>query len=269
MALIKCPECGKEISDKAPACIHCGYPLENIQTKESRLPTAAPSQPRFDLHVKGTGKPEETKSTSLGFSIVSNEGNTVGLQCEKCRRISDYLKGVVLSDVSEKEAITNTTICCPGCGNTMRKGQKIKFKQVIQVASKSEGYQVSRKQDDASGSGCLIWLILVGILVAIGMFLVTDGFSDFALWWLVFPLTFAALILVGLIYSFVTSDPKEVKESWDKEKYNDYKFTCPMCGSKKVKKIGTVNRAASVAAVGLASSKIGKQYECDDCKHKW
>lgn len=28
MALIKCPECGKEISDKAPACIHCGYPLE-------------------------------------------------------------------------------------------------------------------------------------------------------------------------------------------------------------------------------------------------
>lgn len=27
MALIKCPECGKEISDKALACIHCGYPL--------------------------------------------------------------------------------------------------------------------------------------------------------------------------------------------------------------------------------------------------
>ncbi len=27
MALIKCPECGKEISDQAPACIHCGYPL--------------------------------------------------------------------------------------------------------------------------------------------------------------------------------------------------------------------------------------------------
>lgn len=27
MALIKCPECGKEISDKANACIHCGYPL--------------------------------------------------------------------------------------------------------------------------------------------------------------------------------------------------------------------------------------------------
>ena len=27
MALIKCPECGKKVSDKANACIHCGYPL--------------------------------------------------------------------------------------------------------------------------------------------------------------------------------------------------------------------------------------------------
>ena len=29
MALIKCPECGKEISDKSDKCIHCGYPIMN------------------------------------------------------------------------------------------------------------------------------------------------------------------------------------------------------------------------------------------------
>ena len=27
MALIKCPECGKEVSDKALTCVHCGCPL--------------------------------------------------------------------------------------------------------------------------------------------------------------------------------------------------------------------------------------------------
>lgn len=32
MALIKCPECGKEISDKAQTCIHCGYPLSEAIT---------------------------------------------------------------------------------------------------------------------------------------------------------------------------------------------------------------------------------------------
>lgn len=31
MALIVCPECGKEISDKSEACIHCGYPLINTK----------------------------------------------------------------------------------------------------------------------------------------------------------------------------------------------------------------------------------------------
>jgi ribosomal protein L37E len=29
MALIKCPECGKEVSDKANNCLNCGYPLNN------------------------------------------------------------------------------------------------------------------------------------------------------------------------------------------------------------------------------------------------
>lgn len=32
MALINCPECGREISDKAPACPHCGVPLTTAVT---------------------------------------------------------------------------------------------------------------------------------------------------------------------------------------------------------------------------------------------
>ena len=32
VALIKCPECGKEVSDKANTCIHCGYPLSIVSS---------------------------------------------------------------------------------------------------------------------------------------------------------------------------------------------------------------------------------------------
>ena len=32
MALIICPECGKEISDQSKQCIHCGYPISEIVT---------------------------------------------------------------------------------------------------------------------------------------------------------------------------------------------------------------------------------------------
>lgn len=32
MALIKCPECSKEISDRATSCPHCGCPLDITST---------------------------------------------------------------------------------------------------------------------------------------------------------------------------------------------------------------------------------------------
>ena len=35
MALIKCPECGREVSDKAKKCPQCGYPIEKVFARES------------------------------------------------------------------------------------------------------------------------------------------------------------------------------------------------------------------------------------------
>lgn len=37
MALIKCPECGQEISDMAPACIHCGCPIQQVHVSGQRF----------------------------------------------------------------------------------------------------------------------------------------------------------------------------------------------------------------------------------------
>lgn len=37
MALIKCPDCGNEVSDKAKACIHCGYPIEDMQPQKVEM----------------------------------------------------------------------------------------------------------------------------------------------------------------------------------------------------------------------------------------
>lgn len=44
---------------------------------------------------------------------------------------------------------------------------------------------------------------------------------------------------------------------------------CPVCKSRNTQRISTASRVVSVSALGLASSKIGKQYECKNCKHKW
>ena len=34
VALVKCPECGREISDRADECIKCGYPLKEMKHKK-------------------------------------------------------------------------------------------------------------------------------------------------------------------------------------------------------------------------------------------
>lgn len=48
MALIKCPECGKEISDKASSCPSCGYPINNIKVETE--------QDRVNIRGKNKGK---------------------------------------------------------------------------------------------------------------------------------------------------------------------------------------------------------------------
>lgn len=44
---------------------------------------------------------------------------------------------------------------------------------------------------------------------------------------------------------------------------------CPTCGSTNVKCITTLNRAISIGIFGILSGKIGKNYECLNCKARW
>lgn len=64
-----------------------------------------------------------------------------------------------------------------------------------------------------------------------------------------------------------TREYKEAKE--EMERLSRLPF-CPVCGKKEaVERISTMNRTASVLIFGLASSKIGKQYVCRRCNHKF
>lgn len=41
MALVKCPECGKEVSNSAAVCPNCGYGIKKYydEKKRKRIPT--------------------------------------------------------------------------------------------------------------------------------------------------------------------------------------------------------------------------------------
>ena len=51
MALIKCPECGKDISDRAPSCIHCGCPISFAAPQNGKIIIKAQTNPiDFTVH---------------------------------------------------------------------------------------------------------------------------------------------------------------------------------------------------------------------------
>ena len=73
MALIKCPECGKEISDKSSACIHCGYPITETAEKKNTVSSITSSN-------DGQKQSEAEKYILLGDDLRIAEKYTDALE---------------------------------------------------------------------------------------------------------------------------------------------------------------------------------------------
>lgn len=85
MALINCPECGKEISDKSIACINCGYPLdiylhrkqENKAKEESTLEKAeenlSADENNFSEYTRNNGSKDTPLDKRESGKILLNK----------------------------------------------------------------------------------------------------------------------------------------------------------------------------------------------------
>lgn len=129
--------------------------------------------------------------------------------------------------------------------------------------------------DNAAGVGCIFFLV-TAVFFAVGLLL---GLASNYAAALVFD-SIAVIALVGgvvsMFVSSATQTPEEKERSKaqteamrNREKYNGLKYTCPMCGSHKIKNIGTAKKLGGVMTAGLASRNIGKNYQCDDCNYRW
>lgn len=110
MALIKCPECGKEVSDKAPACIHCGYPM----------------------HLKEQEEAEQRPKESSGRSILDRKklvlkqvnSVTVDIACGFCGEKMKFGKRV-FQEINETSVIPKVTLSCTRCTTQAPAGEPI------------------------------------------------------------------------------------------------------------------------------------------------
>lgn len=81
MALTHCPECGREVSDLAAACVHCGYPLRaaNLPARYAIIlddPGSDPGKTASILHDRLTLTQEEAQTLTMETPAVAVQGLT-------------------------------------------------------------------------------------------------------------------------------------------------------------------------------------------------
>lgn len=76
MALIVCPECGKNISDKASACPHCGLPAEFFVKKSTTVDTKGGSS---NSNTGLPNMPKDVNLQNLGNILVTFDKDYVAL----------------------------------------------------------------------------------------------------------------------------------------------------------------------------------------------
>lgn len=173
MALINCPECGKEISDKALACPNCGNPINQQNQPEEYL--CCPKCGSRELHAEHKG--------FSGGKALAGVIATGGI-------------GLLAGTIGSRD----TQITCLKCGNTFKAGEarvvktgedaaneEAKIKEIAQsqgILQAIKWYKDTHKCSlsvakdtvesivgtSSSGNGCSI-IILIGIGLSFGAFL--------------------------------------------------------------------------------------------------
>lgn len=68
MALVRCPDCSKEISDQAASCIHCGRPMASALSNSERKP--------------GSGEPTHTSPRIEKGALITSAASSSGISAK-------------------------------------------------------------------------------------------------------------------------------------------------------------------------------------------
>lgn len=192
-----------------------------------------------------------------------------------------------------KQNISDTALACPQCGFAVREYTEIRQREQtkgLQFEARKQKAAIEYIKQEISKCNKLM---CIAAFTGAGSFLLAlfnKGVNSvvmpcFIVFWSMVVSIFM-LSIVGIKrhndMTLIENDFHEFEHQIQKRNRANTKYQlaikaamnalphkCPVCGSADINRISENSRAFSVAVFGLASSKIGKQYECKSCKHKW
>lgn len=120
MALIKCLECGKEISDKATACIHCGFPLSPQTQNTPQTFKNNITSPQINIKAP--------------MKMFSKNNSNVNIECCNCEKVYSFNEKY-FSQIENNFCVPNVAIICPNCNNGLNANTRIAAKTVVPPVS--------------------------------------------------------------------------------------------------------------------------------------
>ncbi len=144
MTLIICPECGKEVSDKAEICVNCGFPLNRIKQNYINKHICIYKNEQYEItelveYIKDHTFPG-WDNKELNSDILSNARiilnklipNIIGLagdeliyyiKFNRCAPVSEFiptgnLKQYIYNNQPQQPSQPSNQLRCPKCGST-------------------------------------------------------------------------------------------------------------------------------------------------------
>lgn len=269
MALIRCLECGKEISDKADACIHCGCPIE----KEVKIT-------EYDKQVLENLREELDEY----FLIYSARYQSSPIDRAPEKEIPEYFSAFlnkIASDKAYREVVI-TFFDLLNAEEIYEEWQTIWFWE--RIVSQIDNERLDEK------TYLELWKIMYKMIDVINKN--PNRIKDVA--WVnlySFPIKFifdncslqfrqqVILEMGDVRYQLYNSKIDEmvkrnelvnkVRNGESIIKNNILIPKCPTCGSTDVEKISATSKVVGGAMFGIFSSNVRNTMHCKNCGYKW
>lgn len=256
MALIKCPECGREISDKAPACIHCGFPLsllnESSEIKEElneKIDTKVDveSKNEYSLELLDYGNKKVQVAVALKSILKMKDTEALDLvsntPCYLFERKQEYIVAPLIQKLDALPIEYKLYLD----GTLRRHKTKAEIcKPDNQAITESSVYTKKIKCPNCAS-----------LISEASRVCPNCGFDGIGSYLLQLEREKQSKIID------YTHDYEPIKENMPNVP------KCPTCSSTDIKKISGLSKAGSVAMWGIFARKAYKQWHCNNCGSEW
>ncbi len=260
MALIKCPECGDQISDKSSACIHCGYPLyllNNEKPSETSVENQDVTEVKVDLKEYSI-KISNCNGSNAKVIITLKNKFQYSLNDAKTATMNLPLTVTLKENITEIRKLAQE-FTDAGIDYEIFEGEKkLSFNLITKDKATKTSHVSHSNISDSIFKRC----------PSCGK--ITNQRDAF----------YCSVCNIRL--EKISEDEATVKPVYDSKKQeyriqtpdnstqNENVPKCPTCKSTDIKKISVMSKAGTALLWGVFSiGKVSKQWHCNNCGSEW